>query len=296
MKFIKYHGLGNDYLVVNPADLTQKLTEECIAAVCERHTGVGSDGILLGPFLPGSDDFAQICHAAGIAESDARAGLGALRIYNPDGSEAEKSGNGLRIFSRYLYDIGMVKKEAFYLNTLGGRVKSKVIEPREQIQVEMGRVSFLSSDIPMLGEAREVIREKIVLKGREFVFCAANIGNPHCIVLCEEISAELAKEFGPLLENHPMFPEKANVQFMRVLGPQQIAIEVWERGAGYTLASGSSACANAATAQKLGLCRSPITVTMPGGEILTQIDNQFNLIQSGPVRRVCEGEWQPEQE
>ena len=293
MKFIKYHGLGNDYLVLNPADLAMPLSEERILELCARHTGVGSDGILLGPFLPGSEDFVQISRAAGSEEAGSEA-LAALRIYNPDGSEAEKSGNGLRIFSRYLYDLGMVGQEPFRLQTLGGSVEARVIEPREQIQVEMGRVSFLSTDIPMLGEEREVIREKILLKGREFTFCAANIGNPHCIVLCEQISAELAREFGPLLETHPMFPEKANVQFMRVLGPHQIAIEVWERGAGYTLASGSSACANAAVAQKLGLCRSPISVSMPGGEILTHIDERFNLSQSGPVRRVCKGVWNPD--
>jgi len=286
LKFCKYHGLGNDYLVVNPADLRGSLDAAAIQQICHRNTGVGSDGVLLGPFLPGSADFKQIHHSTD--------SLAALRIFNPDGSEAEKSGNGLRIFCRYLFDLGLVGKSSFRLNTLGGQVKAQVLDPQEKITVEMGQVSFYSQDIPVAGSSREVLQEKISLKGREFIFCAAGIGNPHCIVLNEKISPELAKEFGPLLETHSLFPHKINVQFLQVLDRHRIAIEIWERGAGYTLASGSSACACAASAVKLGYCESPVTIQMPGGNLLTDIAADFSLTQTGPVKFICQGTWKPE--
>jgi diaminopimelate epimerase len=290
MKFRKYHGLGNDYLVINPSDLCQELDEATICQICHRNTGVGSDGILLGPFFPGSDDFQQICLEAGISADS----LAALRIFNPDGSEAEKSGNGLRIFSRYMHDLSLVRAEPFRLNTLGGQVQARVLEPQNKIQVEMGQVSFFSKDIPVAGEPRDVLMEKITLNGREFTFCAAGIGNPHCIVLDEDISPALARQFGPLFETHPLFPHKINVQFLKVLDRHQIAIEIWERGAGYTLASGSSACACAATAVKLGYCNSPVTIHMPGGILQTEIAADFTLTQTGPVKFVFEGNWNPE--
>ncbi|MFA6928861.1 MAG: diaminopimelate epimerase [Lentisphaeria bacterium] len=294
MKLRKYHGLGNDYIVLHPDELTAPLDQASICQLCQRNLGVGSDGILLGPFFPGSADFSQITAVAKLSDEQVVNSLAALRIYNPDGSEAEKSGNGLRIFSRFLFDIGLVDKAPFRLNTLGGQVEARIFDPRNKIQVDMGSVSFLSRDIPVAGQLREVLQEKITLKGREFTFCAAGIGNPHCIVLCSEIDQELAREFGPLLETHPLFPHKTNVQFLKVLDRHQVAIEIWERGAGYTLASGSSACACAASVCKLGLCDSPITVHMPGGELFVSIDDDYQLTQTGPVQFVFQGDWLPE--
>jgi diaminopimelate epimerase len=294
MKFRKYHGLGNDYLVVDPTELSESLDPGMIRQVCHRNTGVGSDGILLGPFFPGSGDFGQVCQSGDISAEQAAGSLAALRIFNPDGSEAEKSGNGLRIFSRYLFDLGLAGAAPFRLNTLGGQVQAQVLDPLEKIKVAMGKVSFCSKDIPVAGSIREVLGEKIILKGREFTFCAAGIGNPHCVVLGEQISPQLAQEFGPLLETHPLFPHKINVQFLQVLDRHRIAIEIWERGAGYTLASGSSACACAASAVKLGYCDSPVTIQMPGGNLLTDIATDFSLTQTGPVKFVCQGIWKPE--
>src|SRR6266545_5354656 len=223
MKFFKYHALGNDYLVIDPKDMASPLTEERIKAICHRNFGVGSDGILLGP-LP----------------SD-RAGF-ALRIFNPDGSEAEKSGNGLRIFSRYLWDRQRVKQEEFDIQTLGGVVKARVLDGGKTVRVEMGQVSFQSDRIPVTGPPREVINEKIAVGGRTFTFGAATIGNPHCVIPLPEISAEMARQYGPLLETDARFPKRTNVQFLKVLDRKNIQIEIWERGAGYTLASGSSSC------------------------------------------------------
>ncbi|NLZ63149.1 MAG: diaminopimelate epimerase, partial [Lentisphaerae bacterium] len=126
---------------------------------------------------------------------------------------------------------------------------------------------------------------------RKFVFCAAGIGNPHCVVMDEQISSSLAREFGPRLETHALFPHKTNVQFLQVKDRHNIAIEIWERGAGYTLASGSSASACAAVAVKLGLCQSPVTVWMPGGQLQTSISADFQLTQTGPVKYVFTALW-----
>jgi diaminopimelate epimerase len=270
MHFSKYHALGNDYLVINPRDQPLTLTPEKIRLVCDRHYGIGSDGILIGP-LPS-------------AQADV-----ALRIYNPDGSEAEKSGNGLRIFCRYLYDRTLVNDRTFSIETKGGVVKASLIDKGRLIRVEMGRVSFWSEDIPVRGEEREVLQEPITVGDRTFLFCAATIGNPHCVLLLDDISPALARQYGPLFETNPMFPHRTNVQFLKVLDRKNIQIEIWERGAGYTFASGSSSCAAAAAARKLGLCDADITVHMPGGEIEISIDDEYRIVMTGPVTKVAEG-------
>jgi diaminopimelate epimerase len=270
MKFAKYHALGNDYLVIDPKDLPAPLTAAQIKTICHRNFGVGSDGILLGP-LPSK-----------------QAPFG-LRIFNPDGSEAEKSGNGLRIFSRYLWDRKLAGNEEFAIETPGGLVKSTVFEKGKMVRVEMGKVSFWSDTIPVTGPRREVINEKISVGGKSFTFCAASIGNPHCVLPLPEINAGLAREFGPLIEVHPDFPKRTNVQFLKVLDRGNIQIEIWERGAGYTLASGSSSSAAAAVAHKLGLCDRSITVHMPGGKLAIEIGEDFDVLMTGPVTKVAEG-------
>jgi diaminopimelate epimerase len=273
--FSKYHALGNDYIVLDPKDLPAPLTTAQVKTICHRNFGVGSDGILLGP-LP------------------ARNARCALKIYNPDGSLAEKSGNGLRIFSRYLWDAKFVGNEEFAIQTDGGVVRSTVFDAGKMVRVEMGKVSFASDKIPVTGPPREVINEKITLGGREFTFCAATIGNPHCVLLLPEISAQLAHEFGPLLEVHPNFPRKTNVQFLKVLDRANIQIEIWERGAGYTLASGSSSSASAAVAHKLGLVDQSVSVHCPGGIIQIEIREGFDILMTGSVTKVSEGFISPE--
>ena len=297
LEFSKYHALGNDYIVIDPKHLGSPLTTEQIKIICHRNFGVGSDGILLGP-LP-----AQNAKCA-------------LKIYNPDGSLAEKSGNGVRIFSRYLWDTKFVGDGEFALQTDGGIVRSTVFDGGRMARVKMGHVSFDSGKIPVAGPLREVINEKIVVGGREFTFCAATIGNPHCVVVgrvtpcapglepkeapraerraLPEISEAMAKEFGPLLEAHPNFPRKTNVQFMKILDRANLQIEIWERGAGYTLASGSSSSASAAVAHKLGLVDKNVSVHCPGGVIKIEIGDAFAIRMTGGVTKVSEGVISPE--
>ena len=268
--FAKYHALGNDYIVIDPKNLPSPLTAERIKTICNRNFGIGSDGILLGPLPSKKAKFA-------------------LRIFNPDGSEAEKSGNGLRIFSRYLWDRKRVGKDEFAIETRGGLVKATVMERGKTVRVEMGRVSFWSDEIPVTGPRREVINEPIHLRGQRFNFCAATVGNPHCVLPLPKISAELAKKYGPLLETHLRFPNRINVQFLKVLDRRNIQIEIWERGAGYTLASGSSSSAAAAVANRLGLCDRDISVHMPGGKIQIEIGDDYSIRMTGAVTKVAEG-------
>ena len=268
--FTRYHALGNDYIVINPADTDIRLTKESIRRICHRQYGVGSDGILLGPETGKTDVFS-------------------VRIFNPDGSEAEKSGNGLRIFSRYLYEKGLVDEKRFRILTAGGIVQSQVSARGRIVSVEMGKVDFDSTKIPVAGPARHVLNEQLTVKGESLSFCAATVGNPHCVIPLEEISAEMARRLGPAIESHPNFPHRTNVQFMQVIDRGNIRIEIWERGAGYTLASGSSSCAAAAVAHKLGFCDEAITVHMPGGRLEIQILPNNAVSMTGPVTRICAG-------
>ena len=271
MKFAKYHALGNDYIVIDPADAGEPPTKNQIIGICHRNYGIGSDGILFGPFPKENHDFS-------------------LRIFNPDGSEAEKSGNGLRIFSRYLYDKGLViQEEPFTILTESGPVISEIYDKGRKISVEMGTVRFDSTSIPVAGPAREVINETLEVKGETLTYCAATIGNPHCIILDENLSREKTCHLGPDIETEARFPNRTNVQFMKILDRNNIQLEIWERGAGYTLASGSSGSAAAAVAHKLGLCDTDISVHMPGGRLEIKISNDFSISMTGPVTPVCEG-------
>jgi len=271
MNFFKYHALGNDYIVIDPKSFSAALDERHIQLICHRNFGVGSDGILYGPLASERAPFR-------------------LRIFNPDGSEAEKSGNGLRIFCRYLFDQKLVgENQEFLVDTLGGVVRATVYDQGRMVRVDMGKVSFWSDEIPMTGARREVLREDLVVRDRTFSICAATVGNPHCVILMPEISEELAKSYGPHIEIHPGFPRRTNVQFMQVLDRRNVRIEIWERGAGYTLASGSSSSASAAVARKLGLIDANVTVHMPGGTLSIEIADDFSIRMTGPVTKVADG-------
>ena len=278
MRFHKYHALGNDYIVLDPRDFPSwrpAPTIEQIRVVCHRNFGVGSDGILWGPLPSQTSQFG-------------------LRIFNPDGSEAEKSGNGLRIFSRFLYDQGLAKQPNFTVEVPGGQVAVALKDNAQLISIAMGHVSFSSEKIPVVGAPREVLNEKIKILDREFTYCAATIGNPHCVLPLTEISADMAHKYGPHLETHALFPRKTNVQFLKVLDRANIQIEIWERGAGYTLASGSSSSASAAVAHRLGLVDRSLTVHMPGGKIGIEIGDAFSIMMTGTVNKVAEGHMHPE--
>jgi len=270
MHFYRYHAIGNDYIVIRDADAGGPMTPALARRICHRNYGVGSDGILL--------------HL-----SDA-SGKFALRIYNPDGSQSEKSGNGLRIFARYLWDRKLVGGAPFTVVTPAGEVTCKVMDNGRTVAVDMGTLTFDSARIPVAGPPREVLRERFTIGGNELEYSCASIGNPHCVLLRDALSEAETRALGPLIETEPRFPNRTNVQFMQVLDRRNIAIQIWERGAGFTLASGSSSSAAAGVAHRLGLCDGDITVHMPGGTIRIEIDPRFAVRMTGPVTHIADGD------
>ena len=278
MQFLKYHALGNDYLVldhVNKDSTSISLSSEQVSKICNRNYGLGADGILIGSKYGSEKHFN-------------------LQIFNPDGSTAEKSGNGLRIFARFLWDLEEVNLSRFEIMTSGGLVTALVEDSGSNVSVDMGEVSFQSDKIPVEGEIREVLNETIEVDGQQLEFCAATIGNPHCVIMNGGQTIDEVRRIGPLIENHRNFPNRTNVQFMEVLDRGTIRIEIWERGAGYTLASGSSSCAAASVAYRLGLCESQIAVLMPGGKIDITVNEDYSIFMKGPVTRIGRMSLDPE--
>jgi diaminopimelate epimerase len=246
--FVRSHGLGNDYLVMDPAF---EFTPERVRLICHRNLGVGSDGILVVSKNPAADF--------------------AVRILNPDGSEAEKSGNGLRIFAKFLYDHGYTNKREFTVHTLGGIVKVQLLD--DGVRVEMGRATI----------DRKLTRLDVVGE-----VTALSVGNPHCVVIVPELKPELLK-LGPIIETHPAFPNRTNVQFAQIIDRANVRALIWERGAGHTLASGSSSCAVATACYDKGLVDGGVTVQMEGGNLTIELDRDLNLVMTGPVEEICTG-------
>lgn len=258
--FVRSHGLGNDYLVVDADRLGFGLTPERIRAICDRHTGVGSDGILA---------------KGATAQADF-----AVRILNPDGSEAEKSGNGLRIFAKFLFEHGYTRKREFTIHTLGGLVRARLLGEGDRInavRVDMGQavIDRNLTTLEMDGERLEVV--------------SLSVGNPHCVRIVNELSRAELFRLGPLIENHAAFPNRTNVQFAQGVDRGRVRALIWERGAGYTLASGSSSCAVAVACYDRGLVDGHVVVEMEGGELTIAVDPELNLVMTGPVEEVCAG-------
>lgn len=278
--FFRGHGLGNDYLAMDPTELGFKLTPANIRALCDRHCGIGSDGILV--LVPSR-----------------KAEFG-LRIFNPDGSEAEKSGNGLRIFGCYLYNTGRTRKKSFGVETKGGLVHMTLHTNKhgevDGATVEMGQATFRPKALPCTLRVEELIQQPLVAAGQKLVFTGVSVGNPHCVVFREKGQAWTRDELlrlGPALEHHRVFPRRINVQLAVPTGPHSLFILIWERGAGETQASGSSACAAASAAVRNGLVKSPVIVKAPGGTLHVALDPQFNLTMQGAVVEVARGVMSP---
>jgi len=276
--FVKMHGLGNEYIVLDSTNIDFKLTEQAIKRLCNIHFGIGSDGIVM--YVPSS-----------------KADFG-FRVYNPDGSEAEKSGNGLRILCKYLYDYGYAKSRKFSIETLSDMVYAEVVEEMNGkaslIRVDMGKAIFNSHDIPVDSDIPEFIGQKIKVGDKEFEVNCVSVGNPHCVIIKQELNEDEIRKYGPLIENHSLFPNRINVQFAKVLSDRDARILIWERGAGYTLASGSSSCAVSSVLVKRGLVTGDLTIHMQGGILKIQIDSDWNIRMTGEVRAIAEGILNPE--
>ena len=275
VQFHKYCALGNDMLLIDPGSWDLALTPGNVQRICDRHFGVGADGICHGP----------------LSESAPYA----MRYFNPDGSEAERSGNGLRTFARYLRDCGYVEVDAFEIAMDDKVFPVEFLDRQDgRIRIGMGRARFFSYEIPATGQQRELIDEEITIDKSTIRITCVNVGNPHCVILVDEIELPLVMSMSKRIENHVLFPPRINVQWFKVLSHGEIAIEIWERGAGYTLSSGSSACAAACAAIARGLCRSPVTVRMKGGSAVVVVDKAWNIKLTGRVRAIASGSFSSE--
>ena len=271
--FIKSQALGNNYIVVDSNNIDFVLSTKAIKRICNVNFGIGSDGILL-------------------KVDSINADFG-LKIYNPDGSEAEKSGNGLRIFSKYLFDYQFTSKKKFSIETKGGIVNSEIIKfdnsKAKLIKVEMGIAIFDSKLIPVNISNKTVFDKKIIVKDKSYLINCVSVGNPHCVILKDKLDIDEIKKYGKHIETHKLFPNKTNVQFAKVISPSIVKALIWERGAGYTLASGSSSCAVVAVLKKKRLINNHVKVEMQGGDLMIDISNNFEIIMTGEVRQIVEG-------
>lgn len=267
LEFSKYHGLGNDYLVYDCNKNSIVLTEEMIQLICHRNYGLGSDGVLVGPYI--SDCGMEV------------------RIYNPDGSKAEKSGNGVRIFAKYLKDAGYVAEQEFELITEGGRVYVRYNnEMGTNMTISMGHLDFSPEAVGCTyrpSDKSELV--DIPLKFGDFTYrcTCVSIGNPHCVLPFRVVTKDIVCDIGRKIENSSYFENQINTQIVQIIDRHNIKIEIYERGAGYTLASGSSACAAAGAMCKMGFVDSKVWVYMPGGKLFISVNDKWDADMMGDV-------------
>jgi len=286
MQFAKWQGLGNDYLIVEAAALPRPLSPSDATLLCDRHYGVGGDGILIheapNPSAMSSDTVS------------AENAVARMRILNPDGSEPEMCGNGIRMFARYLEKQGVVAPgDEFVVDTLAGPIHPRLL-PDGRVRVGMGKARFISDSIAAAPDTTEIVRHELEALGQQFTFTFVDVGNPHCIIVAEDLADLPLAEFGPVIERLPLFPNRVNVEFIRPEADGSVTMRVWERGVGETQACGTGATAVGAAAVRLGLTRSPVVVHLLGGDLEIETDPDWQMVMTGPAEEVFVGELSPE--
>lgn len=274
LEFSKYQATGNDFILINDMDGVLSFTPEQVRALCDRHYGVGADGLIV---------------ARKSAKADAY-----MLFYNPDGSLAEMCGNGIRCFAKFLYEQEIVKKKKMEIETKAGIKEVELFFDKGDpfaAKVNMGKVSFKAKDIPtLLAEPeKEVIEVPLKLEETEVYVSCVSVGNPHCVIFLDEIDRINLEKLGSKIENHQAFPQRTNVELVTVLSENRLKVRVWERGAGATLACGTGAVASAAVAIKLGLAKSPVRLDLPGGHLFVEFDEEGNAYLEGPTEHVFTG-------
>lgn len=253
MDFVKMHGLGNDFIIVQngQADLPEEKYAEAAQRLCAFHWGIGADGlVVIGPD----------------PEYDLR-----MRIFNADGSEAEMCGNALRCVAKYAWEAGVCRKPRLRIGTIGGLRETTLLTEGDRVtgvRVDMGPPLLKAEKIPVRWPESPVVYGKLTVAEREFTFAAVSMGNPHCVIEVGQVSAFPVQQWGPLIETHPLFPAKTNVEFVTVADAHRVTIRVWERGVGETLACGTGACAAAVACALRGLTGRRVTVELAGGDLL----------------------------
>ena len=275
IQFVKMHGLGNDFIIVDclshPYGVEQLVGQA--AALCDRHFGIGGDGLIL--VMPGLNAPFR------------------MRIVNNDGSEAEMCGNGIRCFAKYVYERGLTRDTEFVVETLAGPITPVLLLEGEQVKavrVDMGEPRLERAQIPMTGPAGTVIDEPLAVADRTFNVTAVSMGNPHAVIFVDDVKHFPVEQYGPLIEHHPAFPRRTNVEFAQAEAPDKLTMRVWERGAGITLACGTGACATLVAAVLSGRAERTALLTLPGGPLdITWSAEDNHVYMTGPATEAFTG-------
>ena len=273
--FSKWHGCGNDFVLVDGSKYNFPDNAQAAIAVCDRHFGIGADGLVL--LLPSQEaDFE-------------------MQIFNSDGSEAEMCGNVTRCFARFVYETGLTSKTELAIETLAGIIRPKLIFENGVITsvcVDMGEPRLKRSEIPMVGDPEDkAVNVPLLVDNSNFAVTCVSMGNPHCIVFVDDVEDLDLQMFGRPIEIHPACPRKTNVEFVQVLDRQTLRMRVWERGAGVTLACGTGACATLVAAVLNGKTDRRATLKLDGGEVLIEWREDNHIYKTGPAKEVFRGEY-----
>ena len=274
IEFVKMHGLGNDFVMVDLMDREvypdlNNLAQE----LCHRQLGIGADGLIL--ILPST-------------QADVR-----MRIINADGSEAEMCGNGIRCLAKMVYETGLVKSPVITVETLAGIIRPELILDDHNrvlsVKVDMGEPRLLPRDIPVLLPGEMVLGQTLHVGEEQLIINTVSMGNPHCVVFVPDVEKVPVQTLGPLVENHQVFPEKTNVEFAEVINRHEVKMRVWERGAGETMACGTGACAVAVASILNNLTEREITIHLKGGDLNLSWAENNHVFMTGPAEKVFEG-------
>jgi diaminopimelate epimerase len=274
MRFIKMHGIGNDYVYVDCFQETVKAPETLAVRISDRHFGVGGDGLIL--IMPSQ-------------KADAR-----MRMFNADGSEAQMCGNGIRCLAKYVFESGISRQPELTVETLAGVLRLQLFASNgtvDKVKVDMGMPRLRRQEIPMLGEGDRVLAEKLTAGDAEFAVTCVSMGNPHCVIYVADVATFPVTHYGPLLEHHPQFPQRTNVEWIECLNRQEIRQRTWERGSGETLACGTGACAATVASVLNGKTDRAVTVHLLGGDLEVEWADDNHVYMTGSAVEVFRGEW-----
>ncbi len=276
LEFSKFQGTGNDFIIIEDLNKSLALSPQIIVQICDRHFGIGADGVIL--IQPSSQ------------------GNFFMSFYNPDGTQAEICGNGIRCMAKYLYERGLSKQDFIQIETLAGLKTVQLIFKNNEVvkvKVEMGTPSFKPQDVPVLLNVDEVVNFNLNVGEERLKVTCLSIGNPHCVIFAEDIDSLPLKRLGSLIENLSIFPEKTNVEFVQLIKANELKVRVWERGAGETLACGTGACASLAAAVKTRQASSKAVVHLPGGDLEVEWGGNNQIYLTGEAEEIYVGKLNP---
>ncbi len=276
MRFVKMHGLGKDFVMVDDRQAAGRDWPALAQRVCERRFGVGADGLIL------------------IQESAVHDWK--MRIFNSDGTEPQMCGNGIRCFAKFLRDEGLESRESYTVETLAGPIRPSLAGDADgllRVAVDMGEPRLAPAEIPIIADAgkQRVVEELLQVDDDPLMVTCVSMGNPHCVLFVEDLDLMDVAWWGPMIERHERFPEKTNVEFVKVESPELLVMRVWERGAGRTLACGTGACATLVAAHLTGQAARAATVRLEGGVLQIAWGDDNHVIMTGPAASVFAGEW-----